>query len=106
MLILNAEVLKSMTSCHMTGAKLSVGPTAKVMSKTLCNPQSETKNKPTGFTRLHTPHAADEGAPGAHAHPHGGLLSFLLHCSRLQVQNPSCRREQQLKSAQGKQIES
>ena len=41
-------------------------------------------------TESHTPHAADEGASGAHAHPHGGLLSFLLHCAGLQVQNPSC----------------
>lgn len=58
------------------------------------NPSTKTKDRQNPHihlvTQLHTPQAADEGAPGAHAHPHGGLLSLLLHCPCLQVQNPSC----------------
>lgn len=41
------------------------------------------------YRNTNSPHAADKGASGAHAHPHGGLLTLLLHCAGLQVQNPS-----------------
>lgn len=35
----------------------------------------------------HKPHPTDEGAPRAHTHAHGRLLSLLLHCPSLQVQD-------------------
>lgn len=41
-----------------------------------------------------TPHTTDERATGAHTHPHGWLLSFLLHCPCLQVQDTAFRKEE------------
>jgi len=87
---LSLKTQDNVTQVHECNSECSLNPFKK---STFI--ESET------HTRSHTPHAADEGASGAHAHPHGGLLPLLLHCPCLQVQNPSCEHRQQNTSQQG-----